>query len=172
MSALSASSRKYARSLAALCGMSCGKARMGLGARATLRLDSRSPATRVFRGASQGMQDVTICSSGRCRVARFAERLKRYISHGTSIGRFTPFLSNQQFPSLLSTMSSNQATIDNLGPALNVVTWFLVTTAVLAVVARVATKLILSKLNWDDYITFVALVRRSPEYAISRLMDF
>lgn len=57
-------------------------------------------------------------------------------------------------------MSSTQATLDNLGPALNVVTWFLVATAVLAIVARVATKLILWKLNWDDYVMFVALVRR------------
>lgn len=56
-------------------------------------------------------------------------------------------------------LTQNTASGDDLGPAVNVVTWFLGATAFFAVLARTVTKNILSQIAADDYIVFAALVR-------------
>lgn len=61
-------------------------------------------------------------------------------------------------------MSTNDrhpiATPDDYGPVINIVTWFLLVTTTLAVIARIATKVVISRrTDADDYVTFVALVR-------------
>ena len=61
-------------------------------------------------------------------------------------------------------MSANShysiATPDDYGPVINIITWFLLVTTTLAVIARIATKLAISRrIDADDYVTFVALVR-------------
>ena len=62
-------------------------------------------------------------------------------------------------------MSSNAThplvTANNFGPAVNVVTWFAGSTAVLFVIARLATKVVLAqRIRIDDGLLVTSLVRR------------
>ena len=56
-------------------------------------------------------------------------------------------------------LTQHTATREDLGPAINVVTWFLGAMAFLAVLARTVTKRILSRIAADDYLVVAALVR-------------
>lgn len=65
--------------------------------------------------------------------------------------RFLAMSTNDGYP---------RASPDDYRPVINIITWFLLVTTTLAVIARIATKLAISRrTDADDYVTFVALVR-------------
>lgn len=65
----------------------------------------------------------------------------------------------------------NIVAADNRTPIVNVLTWFLLTAAVLSVITRLGTKyFIRGRLSPDDYIICVSLVRLTLESMVHRLM--